>query len=267
MVPIAAKEIMMPTPLKKLFLAICLSLCFGVPAVSADSTAVILQRFVNDYAQDPMATSITFGIEIDDQRWHVVSTAEDAGPAIVELRDDFPESPLFYFTASGEILSQIDRGAISGLTAMGAATSDQLTPLDVAYANGYEKPADYDAILRPLVFHFWTRGQPEMAPLDIQHSRAVHGAPAVVMYYDKDFRSAVYHIPPRLGRDMAPTLTVPFPRVLVVLSGTMTGTVGSNEFTIAGSKLIFLPPNIPAQLWNDGDEPLKFMFLMFGDGA
>ncbi len=95
----------------------------------------------------------------------------------------------------------------------------------------------------------------------------MHGAPAVVMYYDKDFRSAVYHIPPRLGQDMAPTLTVPFPRVLVVMAGTMTGVVGDDDFALAAGNLVFLPPDIPATLWNDADEPLQFMFLMFGDGA
>ncbi|NNE05566.1 MAG: hypothetical protein HKN15_07585 [Xanthomonadales bacterium] len=257
----------MPKQLKMRLFAMILSLCCSAPALAADAAETILQRFVDDYARDPMATSITFGIEIDGQRWHVVSDADGAAPATVEMHNGFPELPVFYFTASGEILKQIDQGAISGLTAMGAATSDQATPLDVLYTDGYQRPADYDAILRPLIFHFWTRGLPETIPLGIQHSRAIHGAPAVVMYYDKDFRSAVYHVPPRLGRDMAPTLTVPFPRVLVVMSGTMTGTVGAHDFMISHGELVFLPPNIPAQLWNDGDEPLQFMFLMFGDGA
>ncbi|GJM10728.1 MAG: hypothetical protein DHS20C11_30040 [Lysobacteraceae bacterium] len=227
----------------------------------------MLQRFVRDYANDPMAMTITFGIEVDGQRWHVTSESKVGAKPEVELHESFPNEPTFYFTTSAEVLAQIDQGQLSGLTAMGAATSDQVTPLDVLSVEGYVRPDNYDAILRPLIFHFWTRGQPETVPLSIQHSRVVHGAPAVVMYYAEDFRSAVYHIPAGLGRDMAPTLTVPFPRVLVVMSGSMTGAVGDNEFTIDRGQLVFLPPNIPAQLWNDNDQPLEFMFLMFGDGA
>jgi mannose-6-phosphate isomerase-like protein (cupin superfamily) len=224
-------------------------------------------RFVDDYANDPMAASITFGLEVDGKRWHVTSEAGEAGTTNVTLHSGFPEMPIFYYTTSAETLGQIDAGMLSGLTAMGAATSDQVTPLDVLFTDGYIRPADYDAVFRTLTFHFWNRGNPETAPLAIQHSRVVHGAPAVVMYYDKDFRSAVYHVPAGLGRDMAPTMAVPFPRVLVVMSGTMTGTVGDDEFAISKGNLVFLPPDIPAQLWNDGDETLEFMFLMFGDGA
>ncbi len=253
--------------LKSSVLVSAASMSLSTMAVATETTETILQRFVDDYAHDPMATSISFGIEVDGQRWHVVSESGNGGSAAVELHAGFPDSPLFYFTTSKDTLTQIDQAVLSGLTAMGAETSDQVTPLDVAYANGYEKPADYDGMLRPLIFHFWTRGLPEVAPLSIEHSRVVHGAPATVMYYDKDFRSAVYHIPPRLGRDMAPTMTIPFPRLLVVMDGTMTGTVGDNAFTLPKGNLIYLPPGIPAQLWNDGDEPLQFMFLMFGDGA
>lgn len=230
----------------------------------APTTAELLQRFVEDYAQDPMQSSLVFGLEVDGRRWHVIS---DASRQHVELRDGFPDQPLFYFTLSRELLERIDQGRISGLTAMAAETSEQVTPLDVLPANGFERPDDYDAVLRPLIFHFWTRGRPETVPLGREHSRVVHGAPGTVMYYADGFRSAVYNVPPNVGPDAAPTMTVPFPRILVVLQGTMNGIVGGEAFSIGSGEMVFLPPGVPAQVWNERDELLQMMFLMFGEGA
>ncbi len=239
----------------------------AAPELSSADVETVLERFVDDYANDPMAVSLTFGIEIDGERWHVVSQPEATEGPRATLHEGFPDSPLIYFKASADVLSKIDSGEWSGLTAMAAETSDQLTPLDVLPANGYERPADYDAMLRPLIFHFWTRGRPETVRLGMENTRVVHGAPGTVMYYDAGFRSAVYHVPAGLGREQSPTITVPFPRVLVVLSGAMTGTVGEDPFSIPQGNMVFVPPNVPAQLWNDGDEPLALMFLMFGEGA
>lgn len=236
-------------------------------AAQAEPIEDSLQRFVEDYARDPMAVSVTFGIEVDGKRWHVASQRRAGGGAAVTLKSGFPEMPIFYFTTDAATLDKIDSGALSGLTAMAAATSDQATPLDIQYANGYERPAGYDALVRPLIFHFWTRGRPEVVPLDASRSRVVHGAPGTVMYYAKDFRSAVYHIPPGLSRESSPTLTVPFPRVLVTLQGVMTGTVSGQAFIAPAEHMVLIPPGAPAQLWNDSDAPLKIMFLMFGEGA
>ncbi|MEM9300794.1 MAG: hypothetical protein AAGE01_01705 [Pseudomonadota bacterium] len=249
--------------------AIGAALLFATPfdAVGNDAVEEALERFVADYASDPMALDITFGIDVDGDRWHVRSAQTGDAPRTVSLEAGFPDTPMIYFKTTADVLGRIDAGELSGLTAMAAETSDQLTPLDVFPVNGYERGDDYDAMLRPLIFHFWTRGLPETVPLGMANTRVVHGAPGTVMYYDANFRSAVYHVPPRLGRDMAPTITVPFPRVLVVLAGEMSGTVGPNPFSIPRGTMVFVPPNVPATLWNDQDEPLELMFLMFGDGA
>ncbi|MEL6868288.1 MAG: hypothetical protein AAFO81_00670 [Pseudomonadota bacterium] len=244
--------------------AVLLGFAISNPAIAEDLTSDILSRFVTDYAQDPMIQSETFGIEVDGARWHVVANRADRD---AQLHKGFPESPVFYFKTTAEILQRIDAGQLTGLTAMAAATSADITPLDVLYSEGYTKPDDYDARLRPLIFHFWTRGLPEVVPFGAEYSRIVHGAPGTVMYYAKDFRSAVYHIPPRLGADQAPTMAVPFPRLLVTLAGTMTGTVGGAEFVAPAGQFVFVPPNLPAHVWNDGDQQLDLMFLMFGDGA
>ncbi|MEM7613242.1 MAG: hypothetical protein AAF270_16275 [Pseudomonadota bacterium] len=236
----------------------------SAPAIANESTADMLSLFVDDYAADPMQQTIVFGIEVDGKRWHVRS---DAATNEVVLLNGFPDSPVFYFKADTETLEKIHNGMLTGITAMAAATSADLTPLDVLFMDGYEKPRNYDAQLRPLIFHFWTRGYPEVVPFGMQYARIVHGAPGNAMYYAKDFRSAIYHVPPKLGADQAPTMTVPFPRVLVVLAGTMTGTVSGVDFVAPKGHYLFIPPNQPAHVWNDGDTQLDMMFLMFGDGA
>ena len=227
----------------------------------------ILDRFVSDYERDPLAQDITFGIEIEGLRWRVTSEL-DGEERSVTLQRGFGDAPLMYFTATMETLNLLDRGVWNGLTAMGAATSADLTPLDILTTPDYQKPADYDAQIRPLIFHFWTRGLPEVVPFGVERSRVVHGAPASALYYDEDFRSAVYHVPAGLGREQAPTLSVPFKRMVIVIAGAAEGEIGDEPFTAQAGDMILAPPNIPVTFWNaSSDETLSFVWLMWGKGA
>ena len=229
--------------------------------------APIIERFAADYQLDPLAQDITFGIEVDGLRWTVNSRAEGA-ERTVTLREGFDEAPMFYFKAGIETLNLLDQGVWSGLTAMGAETSAKLTPLDILFTEGYEKPADYDATIRPLIFHFWTRGAPEVTAHGFQNTRVVHGAPGSALYYDKDFRSAIYHVPAGLGRDQAPTLAVPFKRMVVVINGRAEGEMGGRPFTAKEGDMVLSPPNIPVTFWNASQtETLSFVWVMWGDGA
>ncbi|MEM1117149.1 MAG: hypothetical protein AAGJ11_11630 [Bacteroidota bacterium] len=244
------------------------------PSAEADvppaSTREILERFADDYARDPMAQNITFGIAVDGDFWHVISERDAEGTRRVHFRDGLPDEPTFYFTLSRETLDRIDAGDLSGITASGAATSAEKTPLDSEDMAGFERPdwAEWDPIIRPLIFHFWTRGMPEIVPFGMEHARVIHGAPATGLYYFKDFRSAVYHVPPGIPDDVAPTITVPFPRLLIVLEGSMRGHVDGAEFEAHEGEMILLPPNLPAWFNNDTDnEVLSLVWLMFGDGA
>lgn len=227
----------------------------------------VLERFVADYRKDPLAQNITFGIEVEGLRWRVVSRQAEEGRS-VELKEGFGDQPLFYFTASRETLNLLDQGVWNGLTAMGAASSRDVTPLDILTTQDYQKTSEYDATIRPLIFHFWTRGTPEIVPFTMQHSRIVHGAPGVATYYDKDFRSAVYTVPGGLGRDQAPTLIVPFKRMVLVIAGEGEGVMGETDFTMKAGDMVLAPPNIPVTFWNASDtQPLSFVWVMWGAGA
>lgn len=227
----------------------------------------ILDRFVSDYGSDPMAIDITFGIELDGMRWRVQSKDTEDGRKVA-LIDGFGDEDLFYFQLDREALNLLDQGVWNGLTAMGAATSQDKTPLDILYTDGFERSAEHETTTRRLIFHFWTRGFPETVPFASSNSRVVHGAPATALYYDQDFRSAVYHIPAGLGREQAPTLTVPFPRMVIIISGAAEGDIAGQPFEASAGEMLFAPPNLPVTFWNASQEDgLSFVWLMWGQGA
>ncbi|MFN2100948.1 hypothetical protein [Altererythrobacter sp. MF3-039] len=222
-----------------------------------------LDRFVADYARDPMAEPTRFGIEVDGHRFHV----EPIGNSF-ELRDGFGGHEFFYFTMNRETLNLLDQGVWNGLTAMGAATSADVTPLDILHTDGFEEPADYVGLTRRLIGHFWTRGIPELTNFGMAHTRVVHGAPATALYYDAGIRSAVYEVPAGLGREQAPTMQVPFPRMIIFIGGEAEGEMGENAFTASAGQMLFSPPDVPLTFWNKSeDENLSFVWIMWGEAA
>ncbi|MEM6891938.1 MAG: hypothetical protein AAF636_28060 [Pseudomonadota bacterium] len=230
-------------------------------------TEEILKRFTEDYDRDPMAIDATFGIEVGENRWRVDSILSDE-KRVTTLRDGFGDAELMYYTLDRETLHLIDRKVWTGLTAMAAATSADKTPLEVEFTPEYVRPADYDEIFRRLTFHFWNRGFPEITRYGPENSRVAHGAPATVLYYDKEFRSAVYHVPAGFGKDQAPTLAARFPRMIIVLSGGVDGEMGDVPFAAKPGEMFLTPPNIPVTFWNASEtETLSFVWVGWGEGA
>lgn len=227
----------------------------------------ILERFVSDYDQDPMAIDATFGIEVGDNRWRVASRVIE-GERETTLEDGFGATEMMYYTMDRETLHLIDRKVWTGLTAMAAATSADETPLRVEFTGEYEQPENYDEIFRRVTFHFWNRGFPEITRFGPENSRITHGAPATVLYYDKAFRSAVYHVPAGLGKEQAPTLAAHFPRMIIVLSGLVEGEMGDEVFAAKPGEMFLTPPNIPVTFWNGSqNETLSFVWVAWGEGA
>lgn len=232
-----------------------------------DTLSATLERFAQDYALDPSAIDVVFGIEVDGMRWHVTSRS-DGARRTVTLGEGFPDEPHFYFRTDRETLNLLEQRVWNGLTAMGAASSADSTPLDILFSDGFERSPEHEIMTRRLIFHFWTTGLPEKTRFSSANARVVHGAPASVLYYDEDFRSAVYHVPAGLGRDMAPTIAVPFPRMILIIGGETDGLLGAEAFSAKAGEMLLLPANIPATFWNASQERgLSFVWLMWGDGA
>ena len=117
------------------------------PATTHEAT---LERFVTDYARDPMAEPVRFGIEVEGIRYRV----EPVGDGF-ELHRGFGDHELFYFTMDRETLNLLDQGVWNGLTAMAAATSADITPLMIEETDGFEEPENYTGMTRRLIGHFW----------------------------------------------------------------------------------------------------------------
>ena len=105
-----------------------------------ESTQKILNSFVEDYKNDPMALTVSFGIKIDEEWWHVtVQRNQEAytytkkytfhrfGPNQVTLHKGKPKQATWYFKIADKyVLNKINTGKWNAGTA-----SMKTTPKDV----------------------------------------------------------------------------------------------------------------------------------------
>ena len=156
----------------------------------------ILRSFVEDFRSDPVAAEpVTFGVRVRGEGggdWHVVISgkAEGEKAANVTLHKGFPEEGVGYFNMEMATLQRIGRGELSLMTAMGKARASEIAPVEFDLTNGHDPGDKFWQRLSPLIFHFWTRGLPEVVRFDKERSRLIHGANIVPLYYERGRRTA-----------------------------------------------------------------------------
>ncbi len=264
---------------------------------SPKSAEQILQAYVADFRHDPAAAEpITFGVRVTGEgggEWHVVvagrkrQTDEPKGagkpeapaqlttgetePATefdVTLKPGFPPEPIAYYILDLTALRKIDCGELNALTAMARAHGGETTPMDVGVTPGFKPGADFWARFIPLSFHFWTRGVPERVPFRGELSRMVHGANAIVFYYQKGFRSAWYQVAKGQHINKDPQdQTNPFPSMFIVLRGKLEAKIAGKQLTFPAGEMMLVPPGVTHEFWNAHDTPAEMIILMFGEGA
>jgi mannose-6-phosphate isomerase-like protein (cupin superfamily) len=238
------------------------------------SAEEILRSYVQDFQNDPAASEpITFGIRIQDENhseWQVVvgGRKDGAGRYQVELGKGLPSNPSAFYTLDLATLQKIDRGEINALTAMGRARASDPAPMDIEVMEGFQPSPDFLARFIPLTFHFWTRGFPETVDFDKEHSREVHGANMVVLYYQEGLRSAWGQVEKgqRVNSDPKDQVN-PFPTMFICLRGKAAAKVAGKEVTLKAGQMVFIPPGVSHEAWNPYDEPAEVILLMFGKGA
>ena len=249
------------------------SLGSGRP-VETRSAEEILRSYVQDFQHDPAASEpTTFGIRIKDEQpgeWRVTvgGKKDAAGKYQVELGRGLPSSPSAVYTLDLATLRKIDRGEINALTAMGRARASDPAPMDVDVMEGFQPSPEFLAKFIPLTFHFWTRGFPETVDFDKEHSRQVHGANMVVLYYEKGLRSAWGRVEKgqRVNSDPKDQVN-PFPTMFICIRGKAAAKVGGKEITLQAGQMVFISPGVSHEAWNPYDEPAEVILLMFGEGA
>ena len=233
------------------------------PAVFADDTGDILERYAADYAVNDVTFTADqeFGVEVNGVMWTVRMFHADRSYEVVQ---ETPSTPTFYYTATGDILERIDRGEISAYTAMAKAFSTDVTPMDIELMDG----AEFDPSILTHVFHFWTRGFPEVVNYAEQDLRFTHGGNAGIIYYQPGFRSGFGTISPGQHINEDPrSRTNPFPSLLIVTRGRMTARINGQDSEFSEGHFMIIPADVSHEFLNPYDEEAHFFLFMFGDGA
>ncbi|HEX8171343.1 MAG TPA: cupin domain-containing protein [Thermoanaerobaculia bacterium] len=226
----------------------------------------ILQSYVDDYRRDPQAaTPITFSIRIkDDSTWHVVV----AGKNDVTLHEGLPATPLLGFVLDRATLERLDRGQLNALTAMGKARDSDAAPMDFDAPAGAQPSDESVRAFLPLIFHFWTRGTPEIVPFGPTLTRPLHGGHVVLFYYQPGVRYGWFHLVRGDHVNADPRdQTNPFPTIVVVTRGRCTAKIGGKTTELRAGQMLFIPANTTHEVWNDRRQPAEGTLLMFGEGA
>jgi hypothetical protein len=249
----------------------CAAAAQETPARSAEE---ILLSFVEDFRSDPAAGEpIVFGVVVKGEEageWHVDVSGrpEGAGTAGVELRRGLPSVPTVLYTLDLATLRKIDGGEMNALTAMGKARASDPVPMDIALMPGFRPAPDFISRFIPFTFHFWTRGFPEVVNFGERHSREVHGANAVIFYYQKGLRSAWAQVGKgqHVNRDPKDQSN-PFPTMIIGIRGRAVARIGGVEKELRAGQAVFIPAGVTHEAWNPYDEPAEIVLLMFGEGA
>lgn len=244
--------------------------CAHAQSVSRDTGAVI-ESFAADYALDPhLDRELEFGVKVEGDWWTVSASPGASGaPGRVLVNSGMPKTPTFYFTTDRETLQRVETGSLNALTAMAKAWDTDAAPMDVDTMEGFA-PADpsFGSWITPFIFHFWTRGQPEIVPFNSDTTRNVHGAQASIFFYQEGFRSAYFELRPGQHANADPKeQTNPFPSLFIVTKGRVNARIGGKDIVITEGNAIFIPAGVRHELMNSFDAPGSGMLLMFGKGA
>lgn len=226
-------------------------------------TASILERYAADYVANDVTFDADeeFGVEVNGEMWTVSLNHEARS---YEVRPGDPSAPTFYYTATGDILERIDRGEISAYTAMVKAFSTDVTPMDIGLMDG----AEFNPAILTHVFHFWTRGFPEVVNYAEQETREVHGGNAGIIYYQPGFRSGFGSVAPGQHVNEDPlSRTNPFPTLLIVTEGRMTARINGVDSEFSEGHFMIIPAEVSHEFLNPYDEDAHFFLFMFGEGA
>jgi len=249
----------------------CTAAVLEMPVRSVEE---ILLSFVEDFRSDPAAGEpMNFGIVVkgsDVEEWHVAvgGRREEGETAEVELHRGLPAVPSVLYTLDLATLRKIDSGEMNALTAMGKARASDTSPMDIALMPGFKPAPDFFGRFIPFTFHFWTRGFPEVVNFGKQHSREVHGANAVIFYYQRGLRSAWAQVEKGQHVNSDPKdQSNPFPTMAIGIRGRAVAKIGGVERELQAGQMVFIPAGVAHEVWNPYDEPAEIILLMFGEGA
>ena len=235
------------------------------------SVEAIIESFVSDYKNDRYASEArVVGIEVPEHgEWTVRATGEKKESGYeVELKRGIPKEATYVYKIEYPTLMAIYEGTINALTAQGKAFATDYTPMSVYEMDDFYPSLEEDGALNAFSFHFWTKGFPEIVAFRPDATREAHGSSMVIFYYEKGLRTGWYNIMPgERVRDDAREQAAPFPMMGIAIKGTANGIVDGEPVTISAGNTVFIPAGVAHKWWNDTDEPVEVILVMWGDGA
>ncbi len=228
----------------------------------------ILEKFAQDYLNDPSRTEQVFGVEVDKEMWRIYTPGKESSKQQPVVEKGNPGKPTFYYVTNLETLELIDEGKMNAMTAGVKAFSTDYAPLDIDVMEGFQPGEDFVAEVLAFTFHFWTRGVPEIIPFGPHYTRSTHGAQAAIFYYDKGLRTGYGYIHPGQHANEHPkSKTNPFPSMMIVTKGKILARLDGVDHPIEQGNAFFIPAGMSHEVLNPYEEPGEIILLMFGEGA
>ena len=233
----------------------------------------ILTSYVEDYKTDRHAIEKrVVGIRVPEVEgeWTITATGKEIGDKKweVNLTEGLPELPTYVYRAEVSALRAIYTGKMNALTAQAKAFSTDYAPLDTEEINGFQPTEEEDGALNAFSFHFWTKGFPEVIPFRPNATRRAHGAGVTIFYYEKGLRTGWFNmLPGERVREDAREQAMPFPMMGVMIKGTAKGIVDGEPITVSEGTTVFIPANVHHKWWNESEENVELILIMFGEGA
>lgn len=258
--------------------------CFfsGLLLYAQQNNNEILQTFVDSYKKDPMALTATFGINIGERWWHVISkrkeeaykvgtkkqyTFHNFGGHEVSLYQGKPGKPTWYFKfADSSVLEKINSKEWTASTAAARSTPDDKVALDILVMDDYNFTLKDDGISYQVLEHFWKKDDIEITRFARDNALPSHGAALVALYTMKDKRIGWFS----LGADEAANADRNLdkgqvPNLMIFTKGRGKGQFGEEEFDIEPGMSVFIGPYVKHIIYNPYDEPLEGILVLFGD--
>lgn len=253
----------------------------------ADEAHAILEALAEDYRNDPMAISDTFGIKLGDDWWTIaVERAEEAyhpeasphltfhrfGPHQVTLTRGAPAEPTWYFEISGiDVLRLISTGQVNaGTAAMQSFGSDQVG-VETRSMDGFEMDSAVQSRYYIALSHFFmpgTHGTVEVTRFSRDNSLQTHGVQATALHMLKAVRILHFSIASgEVANDDERLEFSQVPNLFIVTHGQ--GTLETDQGTIALEPGVsaFVPQYAKHVIRSEGDAPLEGVLILYGDNS
>jgi len=225
----------------------------------------MLHDFIEEYrglGTDTCVYVVQLDIRPEGQSWHLMVHPEGK----INLAAGPNDQAAFILATDMRTLLDIYDGKMTAYTAAAQATGLDTVPLqvqttEVAVALGNPRQA-----LLGFIQDFFNRSWPERIQLGEEHSRLVHGARAIPLYYGPGFRSGWYKV--TKGQSLnEPGDTNPFPQAFIIISGDGMAKIGDSTIPIRAGESVYIPPGSDHVVWTESDKGITLIWIAWGDGA